>query len=510
MKSNYFNLLNVYFGDIHNHCNIGYGHGSIEDSYRNARMQLDFTCVSVHAHWADMPKGEERLRHVVNYHEEGFRRSREAWPYVQEIVEANHKPENFISFLGFEWHSMQHGDRNILFNGSQGEIIPAGTLEELHHGLRLLAGKGIEGFAIAHHIGYKQGYRGINWETFDPRFSPVVEVMSMHGASESSDAAYPFLHTMGPRDWKSTYHYGLQKGHLVGAVGSTDHHSAHPGSYGHGRMAVWADSLTRDGIWEAIKQRRTYALTGDRIELSFSLNGTPMGSLIPYEPDRNIEISFTGGDSIDYIEVLHNNRPVHRWNGQPPTGELKPDENLKVYVEVGWGEKGEHIDWEADLELVGGKILGVEPRFRGPEVVAPSQHASEKSSFSSWEKTGETGVRFSTRTWGNPTTTTSSTQGICLELAAIDHQSRIRANFNNKHVEISLMELIQGASSGYLGGFLTPAFRFHQAVNESAYRGSFSFHHHSEGEARDWYTVRVRQKNGQWAWSSPIWVEAKK
>ena len=37
-----------------------------------------------------------------------------------------------------------------------------------------------------HHIGYRQGYRGINWNTFDETVSPVVEIVSMHGCAESA------------------------------------------------------------------------------------------------------------------------------------------------------------------------------------------------------------------------------------------------------------------------------------------------------------------------------------
>ena len=109
----------------------------------------------------------------------------------------------------------------------------------------------------------------------------------MHGASESAAAPYPYLHTMGPRDWRSTYHYGLAQGHLAGAVGSTDHHSAHPGSYGHGRLGAWAPELTRDVIWDAIQQRRVYALTGDRIALAFALNDGLMGQVLPPTAQRH-------------------------------------------------------------------------------------------------------------------------------------------------------------------------------------------------------------------------------
>jgi hypothetical protein len=504
--SNPYENLNLYYGDIHNHCSVGYGHGSLEDSYRNARLQLDFVCVTVHAHWADMPTGEERLAEVIAYHEEGFKRSREAWPYVQNMVEANYQPGKFVSFLGFEWHSMEHGDRNVVFNGSQGEILYASTLDELHKGLRRLAEKGIEGFAFAHHIGYKQGYRGINWSTFDSKYSPLVEVISMHGASESNNTAYPFLHTMGPRDWESTYQYGLSQGYLVGAFGSTDHHSAHPGSYGHGRLAAWSDTLTREGIWEAIKNRRTYALSGDSMRLEFSLNGAPIGSVVPFKKERQIELSVQGGDALDYVDIIYNNTPIYRWNDLPMKKPYKSGEPVKVYLEVGWGERNKNIDWNVELEIIDGMIISIEPRFRGHEVVAPEEDANQECAFSSWERTSPTCVRFSTLTWGNPTTTTASTQGIALEIPG-NKDSRIRAVINGKPVEVTLEELIKGAKSGYLGGFLTPAYRFHQAVPERAYTARITFDHEADGSGRDWYYVRVRQKNGQWAWSSPIWVE---
>jgi hypothetical protein len=57
--------LTAYTGDIHNHCGISYGHGSIEDAYRNARLQLDFASVTGHASWHDMPT---EPRHVHDYH----------------------------------------------------------------------------------------------------------------------------------------------------------------------------------------------------------------------------------------------------------------------------------------------------------------------------------------------------------------------------------------------------------------------------------------------------------
>jgi hypothetical protein len=469
-------------------------------------LQLDFLCVTVHAHWHDIPEGEPRLDSLVDYHKNGFMRTEEQWDKVKEMVRRHHQDGEFVTFLGHEWHSNRYGDHNIYFKGAEGDIVRASDMEEMRAVLRAYGEKGIETMLIPHHIGYKAGYRGINWSEFDPEFISVVEIMSMHGASESPVAPYSYLHTMGPRDWQSTLQYGLEQGYIVGLVGSTDHHSAHPGSYGHGKVGVWAEALNRDAIWNAIRCRRTYALTGDRIQLRFSLNAQPMGAIVPATDERNIHVEVEGGDAIDYIEVLHNNQVIHRWN---PTFSPQEDplaEPIKVYLELGWGDRGENVDWQVALQVTDGDVRSVEPRFRGHEVVAPQNGEEERYAFSNWQRTDANSVAFSTRTWGNLTTTTASTQGMCFELDATP-LTRFVGVINEKPVDISITDLLAGPRANYLGGFLSPAYYFHQVIPQSAYRVGFGMTHKAESTQRDWYYVRVRQKNGHWAWSSPIWVQ---
>ena len=74
---------------------------------------------------------------------------------------------------------------------------------------------------MPHHIGYKKGYRGINWDRFNETASPIVEIMSMHGASESRYATPAYLHTMGPVCGENTMQGGLARGFRFGVVGST-------------------------------------------------------------------------------------------------------------------------------------------------------------------------------------------------------------------------------------------------------------------------------------------------
>jgi len=137
-------------------------------------------------------------------------------------------------------HSSQDGDYTIIYKEIQGEILEVNGLEELRQCLRELKSQGIDAIAYPHHIAYHQGQRGVNWRTFTEEFSPIVEIISMHGCSEADENTRPFYHTMNASDHQSTVQYGLEQGHFFGFVGSTDHHSAHPGSYGHGRLGLWA------------------------------------------------------------------------------------------------------------------------------------------------------------------------------------------------------------------------------------------------------------------------------
>jgi hypothetical protein len=80
------------------------------------------------------------------------------------------------------------------------------------------------------------------------------------------------------------------------------------------------------------------------------------------------------------------------------------------------------------------------------------------------------------------------------------------ASVNGREMAHSLAELRQGPRVGYLGGFVSEAFQLSRAIPESEYRWSWQLQDRGEAAGRDFYYVRVRQKNDQWAWSSPIWV----
>lgn len=491
--------LHTFYGDIHNHCDLSYGHGSLADALHNARLQLDFVSVVVHAVWPDLPTDDPQLAYLIDYHEKGFAKAQANWAgYLQDIDAANNDG-TFVTFPAFEWHSIEYGDYCIYYAHVQDDlpIIDAPDLESLRAELRNIS---CQSFLIPHHIGYRQGARGINWRTFTEEMSPVAEIFSFHGLSESSEGPYPYLHSMGPRHEHSTAQYGWEGGNIVGVVGSTDHHNAFPGSYGYGRMGVWAESCSRDAIWDAIQKRRTYALTGDRIDLRFSVNDTCMGGISLPDETREISVDVVAGDCIDYIDILHNNRIIHRESVFPAP---KTEGRFKVHVEMGWGEQDYAFGWDVSLTIENGKLHDIEPRLRG---VSPTAGNHEGDFAYTSLKHGDDYVHLHTKTRPNPSLHTPGTEGFAIEIeGTLD--TIMSMTINGRAEQVCLRDLMTGSRTFYTGGFVSPALCLHQAVPQSDYQQHFMLTHQHQTTERDWYYVRVRQRNNQWAWSSPIWIE---
>ncbi|VGO22341.1 hypothetical protein [Pontiella sulfatireligans] len=509
MKKN--EKLNTYYGDIHNHCGASYGHGPVEDSIANAKMQLDFLSVTGHALWPDMPRQQAGMERRIKYHEDGFKKLENCWDHFVDVTDKANEDGRFVSFLGYEQHSCHSGDQTVMYRDGKGSILKTQTVPELRDELAKLNEQGIACMTFTHHIGYKQGFRGINWkEHKDHPLSPVVELFSMHACSESDDTAYPYLHSMGPCDHDSTYSAGLKLGRIVGCMASTDHHSAHPGSHGHGRLSVRAEELTRTAIWDAILQRRTVALTGDNVEIDFALNDAFMGDVIE-EPNakRNIQFSVKAGGAIRTVELLKNEEVLQHFF-VPKTTEIAEGTGTvraKIGLEVGWGSRGKTVLWDASIKLHDGRILKAEPRFKGSEVVSPTDHEDDFR-FSEWKQDGEQSIQFKSKTVGNPTPVTNSNQGFSLEVE-MPADAVIELTLNGTTFKHTLREVVAGARSGYIGGYGTPAYRIVAALPES-----YEFETQIEDapakqplpNGMDVYRLRVEQYNKQWAWSSPIWI----
>ena len=491
----------LYWGDIHNHCGISYGHGKLEDALQRALEQLDFCSVTGHAFWPDMPTDRSKYERIINFHTEGFQKLAQRWDDVLRAFERYNSPGRFVTFTSYEWHSCRSGDHCVYYPGAGGPLMTAPTVQELRDKVKKWSG-----LVIPHHIGYPRGYRGINWEHFDETTSPFVEIYSMHGCSESDTAPYPMLHTMGPRDYGSTAEFAFKQGRRFGLVASTDHHSAYPGSWGDGRMAVYATDLTREAIWDAFLKRRTYAVTGDKIKARFSVNGAMLGEMISGAGKREIKLEVETCDFLSKIEVLKNGDVLRCITGPEVPSDLKGTVRAKVRIEWGWGGKENEVRWDGELSISEGQILSVETCFSGLPILAPQdREINEEPLPHKLTSTTKRGCVWYSHTSGNVTMKHQTTQSLIIEVE-MPLEAGIRLNINGNHYEHKLVTLLEGSRSHFIRGLLTEAVRIHRAVPVNCYTFKDNFSDDASGRGTDYYRLRVSQMNNQWAWLSPIWV----
>lgn len=445
------------------------------------------------------------------------------WELVRKLAKRAEK-EGFSFFMGYEWQGAGlDGDHNIFFLKNDGEQTHPLRYEELAD-----AFKGQEVIGIPHHLAYQPGSRGKNWDTHNEAFSPFAEIYSSHGSSENDDGPLNMnrhVH-MGPRTGETTYEKGLSRGYKVGIIASGDNHSV-PGVYEHGALCVLAADRTKEAIWEALKERRTYGVSRSRIEVDVIANGAPMGAEIETNGEVELEFHVKGTAAVDRIEILRDNileeMVVHSgaWERNPIQGLVR----FKFRLELGWGPdtrvyKEQWMkEWTGRLE-VDGSLLNVEKCWNnfGQEITAQDEKSCDFS-ITTYQSTA-------TGKWMGPSNVT--TEGFIFEVEA-DADSFLRLTIDGKEYPLSVREMFESSKVFALWdevrrltketwGDITHyrddpwwhnayKFRVGKAYPESSYKVSFKkrLQMKENGNLR----LRIWQKNGDAAWTSPVFVTVK-
>jgi len=336
---------------------------------------------------------------------------------------------------------------------------------------------------------------------------------------------------MGPGVSGGTVQDGLNRGYKFGIIASGDNHNDYPGVWGNGLMAVFAEDLTRESLWEAFKKRRVYGVTGDRIQLYFSINGHIMGEVFDSEEAANISVEVIGSHAIDRVEIIRNGSLFStychsgKWN--------IPEENrivkAKLRIRCGWGptrtygfKKIEPKVWKGSLTLSDGKIVTIEPCFTyfGQSV---KQVSEKKCNFI---------FTCQPRDPLDPLLAQHhrlNFQGAIFEIEArLESLITIKAESVNlsfsledalKHERV--IALVEESKLRILDQFgLYPEdvenpdvywhnawkMKIYRAIPYEGYHVKFSCIDEDPDEGENYYYVRVTQLNGQTAWSSPIWM----
>src|SRR5262249_5298840 len=236
--------VQLFWGDLHNHNAVGYARGSLERTYDIAREHLDFLAFTPHAQWHDMPAMEGNAQEKWA---QGFKVLAAKWEDVARLAAASNRRGKFVSLLAYEWHSSEFGDYCVYYPADPHPLRYFDHVRKLQQYAR-----DTRAMIIPHHLAYKQGWRGANLRYFDAAVSPVMEIYSEHGLSESDRAPHDYItHSNGGRWTRNTVRAALRGGIRAGFIGSTDDHLGYPRAHGGGLARIYAPQLSRPAISEA-------------------------------------------------------------------------------------------------------------------------------------------------------------------------------------------------------------------------------------------------------------------
>ena len=309
----------------------------------------------------------------------------------------------------------------------------------------------------------------------------------------------------GGRETANTVKAALADGKKFGFVASSDNHSAFPGAYGEGLMGALVQNLNRAEILEAIRQRRTYALTGDRIELDFRVNGAVMGADIEAGESLDIGYSVRGRDEIEMVEVVQDGIVVHRSFGEESVTSADTFANpFQIRLEWGWGpwaslELARITDWDLTLSVHDGKILRYFPCISSGPFDESRRHR-----FSLKDEDNLSIQSYSSR---KDAYRENPNQSIVLELVG-SRDTTLNLQVSKPSVmstQSSVSELFNESQPHHVGPYPSESFMWHRILpaNSTVIEDNCTLPTHG---ARSNIYLRVKQKNGHMAWSSPVFV----
>ena len=296
-----------YWGDVHGHTIFSDGKGTVTEYFQYARDQakLDFVMVTDHDFG----------------HEAPWRMPRTHWEETQAAAEACTDPGRFVGISGYEWTSQPkywsgyteglseglfpgapryYNHKNVYFLRPVGFLFSAKDAATMTPDLLAAAVQRAGGLIHNNHPSANAKVQ----DQFDyaPQWSSVIANTEMLADTvRYQGKAYSVQGEQIVRAF-------LDRGGRTGFVAGSDTHEGKPAA----RTAVLATDLTRDSIFEALRHRRTYAVSHARIGLDFKINGHWMGEEITVNGAPHLAAAIQGTEELAEIVVIRNGEVCHQ------------------------------------------------------------------------------------------------------------------------------------------------------------------------------------------------------
>lgn len=295
-----------WWGDPHVHTDLsdGTGSASFALAYGREVACLDFAAIT---------------DHDIEFHHAWFtapcqRLTDAQWQALAGTLARHRSPGRYAVLRGYEWTGRPYGDRCVYVASDDAplhryEAGDAPTPADLWAWLR----RGGVGEAVVVPHTPASAPMGTDWEDHAPDLERLVEVYSMHGASECAGGPAAMPQGVAGRFVRDA----LARGYRLGFVAGGDMHSAQPGNpvlavgpyrtlrFRAGLTAIFAERLEERALIQAMRRRATYATTGARLLLRLSLEARSGERGGP-----TLHVTAHGTDVLTQVTVIRNGREV--------------------------------------------------------------------------------------------------------------------------------------------------------------------------------------------------------
>ena len=296
---------NVYYGTIHNHCNISDGQGTPTDAYNYAKNTSHLDFFSLADHSGSITATE--------------------WTAMQSAANTYNEDGVFAAFWGFEWSS----------SGNYGHVAVLNTTDYCTTGSPTSDFEALctwlnsrNCVAFFNHPG-RENAGNIEFNHFSTTPSSKIVGMELWNKLDPFTDYYYNDGYYANDGNKGYFDEALIRSWKIGASGSEDNHVGTWGNYCEYKMAVLANAKTRTDIYAAFQARRFYSTLDRNIGLSFKINGNEMGSTLSAGTyGMQIQAVDGNGEIFSTIRLIKNGVVINTWNPNSATPNITQDLTL--------------------------------------------------------------------------------------------------------------------------------------------------------------------------------------
>ncbi|KAI0470450.1 hypothetical protein GGR56DRAFT_668196 [Xylariaceae sp. FL0804] len=312
---------------------------------------------------------------VVGYTANDFNITQDRWDRTLEIIKQVNEAGEFVVFPGTEWcgNSSAGGDHNVVFLDDPDQCPPAFPRAEHEHE---------HGGSIA---------RSLEWNEHGPAELtpgawPLDELYATYAHRPDGHLLIP--HVGGRRCNLAWHHPGLERLLEIGSawglfeMGVSANSDEHRGRCGGGvpgtavfgtkggLTGVLAESLNRRSVAEALRARRTFATTGERlVGIVSTADGSLQGSDVVARADEPVVLtySFYGDNGFSSIEAWDGTGQIFSRNLLEEVVRCHPQpEQINEKIRVRWGgarlyDRYREAVWEGSILVAGAEISHMRP-----------------------------------------------------------------------------------------------------------------------------------------------------